>query len=179
MYKRRNMLGGAAAATAGTVAAASSFPKPAIAQSMPEIKWRLTSSFPKSLDTIYGAGEVFAKAVAEATDGKFQIQVFAAGEIVPGLQALDAVSNGTVECCHTVVLLLRRQGPDLRPRLRDPVRPQLPRPERLARGRRRHGADERVLRQVQRPRHHRRQHRRADGRLVPQGGEDRRPTWTA
>ncbi len=102
MYKRRNMLGGAAAGTAGTVAAASSFPKPAIAQSMPEIKWRLTSSFPKSLDTIYGAGEVFAKAVAEATDNKFQIQVFAAGEIVPGLQAADAVENGTVECCHTV-----------------------------------------------------------------------------
>jgi TRAP-type mannitol/chloroaromatic compound transport system substrate-binding protein len=84
---------GAAAATA--VAA------PAIAQSMPELKWRLTSSFPKSLDTIYGAAEIFAKAVAEATDNKFQIQVFAAGEIVPGLQAADAVQNGTVEMCHT------------------------------------------------------------------------------
>jgi TRAP-type mannitol/chloroaromatic compound transport system substrate-binding protein len=68
---------------------------------MPEIKWRMTSSFPKSLDTIYGAGEVFAKAVAEATDNKFQIQVFAAGEIVPALQAADAVQNGTVEMCHT------------------------------------------------------------------------------
>ena len=65
------------------------------------LKWRLTSSFPKSLDTIYGASEVFAKAVAEATDNKFQIQVFAAGEIVPGLQAADAVQNGTVEMCHT------------------------------------------------------------------------------
>ena len=48
-----------------------------------------------------GAAEVFAKAVAEATDNKFQIQVFAAGEIVPGLQAADAVTNGTVEMCHT------------------------------------------------------------------------------
>jgi TRAP-type mannitol/chloroaromatic compound transport system substrate-binding protein len=67
----------------------------------PEIKWRLTSSFPKSLDTIFGASEVFAKAVAEATDNKFQIQVFAAGEIVPGLQAADAVTNGQVEMCHT------------------------------------------------------------------------------
>src|SRR6185312_14153110 len=74
---------------------------PAIAQSMPELKWRLTSSFPKSLDTIFGASEAFSKAVAEATDNKFQIQVFAAGEIVPGLQAADAVSNGTVEMCHT------------------------------------------------------------------------------
>ena len=68
---------------------------------MPELKWRLTSSFPKSLDTIYGAAEVFAKAVAEASDNRFQIQVFAAGEIVPGLQAADAVQNGTVEMCHT------------------------------------------------------------------------------
>src|SRR5262249_6504019 len=56
---------------------------------------------PKSLDTLYGAAEVFAKAVAEATDNKFQIQVFAAGEIVPGLSAADAVQNGTVEMCHT------------------------------------------------------------------------------
>ena len=95
--KRRQFLtaAGVGAAAAATIA------KPAIAQSMPEVKWRLTSSFPKSLDTIYGASEVFAKAVAEMTDNKFQIQVFAAGEIVPGLQAADAVTNGTVEVCHT------------------------------------------------------------------------------
>jgi TRAP-type mannitol/chloroaromatic compound transport system substrate-binding protein len=86
---------------AGAGLAASAIAKPAIAQSMPETKWRLTSSFPKSLDTLYGVSEVFAKAVAEATDNKFLIQPFAAGEIVPGLQAADAVSNGTVEMCHT------------------------------------------------------------------------------
>ena len=68
---------------------------------MPETKWRLTSSFPKSLDTLYGAAEVFAKAVAETTDNKFQIQVFAAGEIVPAFQAADAVQNGTVEMAQT------------------------------------------------------------------------------
>ena len=94
--KRREFL-----MTAGAGLAASAVAAPAIAQSMPETKWRLTSSFPKSLDTIYTAAEVFAKAVAEATDNKFQIQVFAAGEIVPGLQAADAVTNGTVEMCHT------------------------------------------------------------------------------
>jgi TRAP-type mannitol/chloroaromatic compound transport system substrate-binding protein len=99
MVSRRHLVAGAAA-TAAT-ATASALPKPAIAQGMPELKWRLTSSFPKSLDTIYGAGEVFAKAVSDMTDGKFQIQVFAAGEIVPGLQAADAVTNGTVEMCHT------------------------------------------------------------------------------
>ena len=87
--------------SAGAGLAASALAKPALAQSMPELRWRLTSSFPKSLDTLYGAAEVFAKAVGEATDNKFKIQVFASGEIVPGLQALDAVSNATVEMCQT------------------------------------------------------------------------------
>jgi len=94
--KRRQFLKVGSAGLAATAVAG-----PAVAQSMPDTKWRLTSSFPKSLDVMYGAAEVFAKAVAEATDNKFQIQVFAAGEIVPGLQAADAVGNGTVEMCHT------------------------------------------------------------------------------
>ena len=93
--KRRQFL------TAGAGLAATAVAAPAIAQSAPEIKWRLTSSFPKSLDTIFGAAEVFSKYVAEATDNKFQVQIFAAGEIVPGLQAADAVTAGTVEMCHT------------------------------------------------------------------------------
>ncbi|UGV26179.1 ABC transporter substrate-binding protein [Rhodopseudomonas boonkerdii] len=96
--KRREFLKVSAAGAAGAAAIAS----PAIAQSMPEVKWRLASSFPKSLDTIYGGAEMMAKQVSEMTDGKFQIQVFAAGELVPGLQVLDATSNGTVEMCHTV-----------------------------------------------------------------------------
>jgi TRAP-type mannitol/chloroaromatic compound transport system substrate-binding protein len=75
--------------------------KPAIAQSNPAIKWRITSSFPKSLDIAYGACETIARMVAEATDKQFQIQPFAAGEIVPTLQAMDAVTSGTVEACHT------------------------------------------------------------------------------
>ena len=89
-------LGGLAAAGASALAS------PAIAQANPKINWRLASSFPKSLDTIYGGGEVLSKYVSEATDGNFQIQVFAAGEIVPGLQAADAAAAGTVEACHTV-----------------------------------------------------------------------------
>jgi TRAP-type mannitol/chloroaromatic compound transport system substrate-binding protein len=95
--KRREFLrtAGMGAAAATVVAA------PAIAQSMPEVKWRLTSSFPKSLDTLWGAAETLSKYVSDATDKRFQIQPFAAGEIVPGLQAADAVTNGTVEMCHT------------------------------------------------------------------------------
>ena len=86
---------GAGAAAASTLAA------PAIAQENPQITWRLTSSFPKALDTIFGAAEVFANNVREATGGNFNIQVFAAGEIVPGLQAADAAAAGTVEMAHT------------------------------------------------------------------------------
>src|SRR5258705_12891162 len=88
--------------TAGVgLAASAAVAAPAIAQSSPEIKWRLTSSFPKSLDTLWGSSETFAKYVSEATDGKFQVSTFAAGEIVPGLQALDPVGAGTGEMCHT------------------------------------------------------------------------------
>jgi TRAP-type mannitol/chloroaromatic compound transport system substrate-binding protein len=88
---------------AGLGAAASTLAAPAIAQSMPEVKWRLTSSFPKSLDTLYGGAEMISKRVAAATDNRFQIRSFASGEIVPGLQVLDAVQAGTVECGHTAM----------------------------------------------------------------------------
>ena len=94
--KRRSFL-----TSAGVGVAASTLAAPAIAQTQPEVHWRLASSFPKSLDTIYGAADTIAARVAAATDGKFQIRPFAAGEIVPGLQVLDAVQNGTVECGHT------------------------------------------------------------------------------
>jgi TRAP-type mannitol/chloroaromatic compound transport system substrate-binding protein len=101
MVKRRDMM--AAAATAGAALAASSFPRPALAQANPEIRWRLQSSFPKSLDTLFGTAELISSRVAAITDDRFQIRPFAAGEIVPGLQVLDAVQQGTVECGHTAM----------------------------------------------------------------------------
>ena len=98
---RRSFLTKAAVGGAG-VAAGAALAAPAIAQDAPKVTWRLTSSFPKSLDTIYGGAEVLAKRMAEATGGAFQIQVFAAGELVPGLQAADEVTAGNIEACHTV-----------------------------------------------------------------------------
>src|SRR3954452_2644821 len=96
--KRRDFLTAGGAGLAASVVAA-----PAIAQSMPEVKWRYATSWPKSLDTLYGGCEYFAKRIAEITDNKFQIQTFASGEIVPGLQVLDAVQNGTVEIGNTAL----------------------------------------------------------------------------
>ncbi|HML81174.1 MAG TPA: TRAP transporter substrate-binding protein [Thiomonas arsenitoxydans] len=65
------------------------------------VRWRLASSFPNSLDTIYGAANVFAQKVKDLTNGKFEISVHAAGELVPAFGVVDAVQQGTVECCHT------------------------------------------------------------------------------
>jgi TRAP-type mannitol/chloroaromatic compound transport system substrate-binding protein len=87
--------------TAAVGAAATGLAAPALAQAAPKVSWRLTSGFPKSLDTIYGTADVFAKTVSEATDGNFQIQPFPAGEIVPMPEAADAVANGVVEMTHT------------------------------------------------------------------------------
>jgi TRAP-type mannitol/chloroaromatic compound transport system substrate-binding protein len=84
---------------AGVLAAGAA---PAIVHAQANIRWRLASSFPKSLDTIFGGGEVFAKKVGEMTGGKFQISVHAGGELMPPFGVVDGVQNGTVECAHTV-----------------------------------------------------------------------------
>ncbi|GAB4217190.1 MAG: TRAP transporter substrate-binding protein [Rhodoferax sp.] len=74
---------------------------PAVITGGSEIRWRLASSFPKALDTIYGAAETFAKKVGEMSGGKFTITVHAGGELMPAGGVLDGASNGTVEMAHT------------------------------------------------------------------------------
>jgi TRAP-type mannitol/chloroaromatic compound transport system substrate-binding protein len=98
--KRRDFIktAGLGAAAGATVLAAQAGAQTGV---LPTVNWRMAASWPKSLDTIYGAAELIGKRVAAATGGKFNIKVFAAGEIVGGLQVLDAVQNGTVECGHT------------------------------------------------------------------------------
>jgi TRAP-type mannitol/chloroaromatic compound transport system substrate-binding protein len=65
------------------------------------IRWRLASSFPKSLDTIFGAADTFAKAMRAMSGGRFEVSVHAAGELMPAFGVADGVQNGTVEICHT------------------------------------------------------------------------------
>lgn len=102
--KRRQLLHQtAAAATAATLVACGQNAKsPAVqADSQPKIRWRMATSWPKSLNTIFGGAETVCQRVREMTGGNFTITPFAAGELVPGLQVLDAVQGGTVECGHT------------------------------------------------------------------------------
>ncbi len=93
--KRRQFFG------AATAVAASSLAMPALAQSSPKVGWRMTSAFPNSLDTLYGAAKLLSQYVSDATDGNFTIDVFAAGEIVPPAQIADAVMSGSIEAAHT------------------------------------------------------------------------------
>jgi TRAP-type mannitol/chloroaromatic compound transport system substrate-binding protein len=94
--ERRSFVHGAG--LAGILAAGAA---PAIVHAQAAIRWRMASSFPKSLDTIYGAAEVFAKKVSDMTGGKFQISTHAAGELMPALGVVDGVQAGTIEMAHT------------------------------------------------------------------------------
>ena len=78
-----------------------------------QIRWRLISSFPRSLDTIFGAAEVFSQRVKALTDGKFDIRVYPAGEIVPYDQVLESVQKGTVQMGHTASYYFKGKNPAL------------------------------------------------------------------
>ncbi|MDB5942251.1 MAG: transporter substrate-binding protein [Ramlibacter sp.] len=65
------------------------------------IRWRVASSFPKSLDTIYGGAEVFAQKVKQLSGGKFDVSVHAAGELMPAFGVVDGVQQGSIEAAHT------------------------------------------------------------------------------
>lgn len=92
---RRSMLKNAG--IAGVLAAGAA---PAV-HAQPVVRWRIASSFPKSLDTIYGSADVFANAVKSMTGGKFDVSVHQAGELMPAFNVVDGVQNGTVEMAHT------------------------------------------------------------------------------
>ena len=129
---------------------------------------------PKSLDTLFGGAEFLAKRVAEATDNKFQIRVFAGGEIVPALQVArrGAEQHGRDGPYRAAITTSARTRPS--PRLHDPVRDECAAAERVDDPWRRAGAAAQVLQGLQHLQHSGRQHRGADGRLVPQGDQDRR-----
>jgi len=101
--KRRRILGYGASATgaAALVACTQEQGGGAVSGDLPRVSWKMATSWPQSLDTIYGGAQTISDRVSALTDGRFTITPYAAGEIVPGLQVLDAVQEGTVECGHS------------------------------------------------------------------------------
>ena len=103
------------ASAGGAAAAAATVASPAIAQSAPELKWRLTSSFPKSLDTLYGGAEIFAK-VGRRSDRQQVPDPGASrpARSCPACRRPTPSPTARVEMCHTASVLLLGQGPDVR-----------------------------------------------------------------
>ena len=107
-HRRTFLTGGLVGAAAGLVGAAATGvmrrqagARDAVAKGRKLVQWRLASSFPSSLDALYGSAEVLADRVAAMTDGAFQIRCHQAWELVPPLQVLDAVQKGSVEVGQT------------------------------------------------------------------------------
>ena len=103
---RRRFLGSAALGAAGVALGSTACAGPdgggsAAVQTRPSVQWRLASSFPRSLDTLYGTAERLATLLEQLTEGRFMIRSYAAGEIVPPLQVLDAAQQGTVQVGHS------------------------------------------------------------------------------
>jgi TRAP-type mannitol/chloroaromatic compound transport system substrate-binding protein len=104
--ERRSFVGGAG--MGGILAAGAA---PAVVGAQPAVRWRLTSSFPRSLDSIFNAAPIFAKKVSDMTGGRFQISVHPAGELVEAFKLVDAVQAGTVEMGHTVAFYFADRDP--------------------------------------------------------------------
>ncbi|MGB7084346.1 MAG: TRAP transporter substrate-binding protein [Phormidesmis sp.] len=113
--KRRRILGyGAGAVGTSAIAACTQQQSDgAVSGDLPNVRWRMATSWPQSLDTIYGGAQTISDRISALTDGRFTIEPYAAGEIVPGLQVLDAVQEGTVECGHSAAYYYVGKNPAL------------------------------------------------------------------
>jgi TRAP-type mannitol/chloroaromatic compound transport system substrate-binding protein len=101
--KRRDFLKRAGSSVAGAAALGACSPEPSPVGDQdgivgPQVSWRMQTSFTPNLDLLHGSGEHIGERVAELTGGNFTIRVYSAGEIVPGLQVMDAVTQGTLQC---------------------------------------------------------------------------------
>lgn len=115
--KRRTFLAKASVGTAALAAGCGGGSQgeaggPAV-QARPRVRWRLASSFPRSLDTIFGAAETLSTRLEALTEGRFSVRVYPAGEIVPFDQVLDAVQKGTIPCGHTASYYFIGKNPAL------------------------------------------------------------------
>ncbi len=90
--ERRKLLQGSALGAALTT--------PALAQTAPQVRWRMATAWPRSLDAMFGSAEALCRRVGQLSEGRFEIRAFPGGELVPPLQTFDAVQSGSVECGH-------------------------------------------------------------------------------
>ncbi len=118
-FVKRSLAGGAAAVAVPALAScgkegggAASGGAPAV-QTRRRVMWRLASSFPRGLDTIYGTAQVFAERLEAISEGRFVVRAYPAGELVPGLQVMDAVQQGTVQVAHTASYYFTGKNPAL------------------------------------------------------------------
>ena len=114
--RRRRLLGAAAVATTAGALASCRIRRVEDVKAgtaLPLVRWRMATSWPHSLDTIFGGAETISRRLREMSDGRFLIQPFAAGELVPGLEVLEAVQNGSVECGHTASYYYLGKNPAL------------------------------------------------------------------
>lgn len=74
---------------------------PAIAESLPKLNWKMTSTYGPSLPALFSTAELFVSMLNEISDGNFNVRLYPAGEIVPGFEVMDAVENRTVEMGQT------------------------------------------------------------------------------
>lgn len=105
MRRRRFLQGAAGAVAAAPALGAPALAAPALAQGpavTSTVTWRMATGWPKSLDLLHGSALAMAQRLAELTEGRFRLQIFAAGEIVPALGVFDAAARGTIDCCHTL-----------------------------------------------------------------------------
>jgi len=112
-FVQKALAGGSAAAlpalaACGSGTAAGSGPA---VQTQRRVMWRLASSFPRGLDTIYATSEVFARRLEAISEGRFIVRPYPAGELVPGLQVMDAVQQGTVQMAHTASYYFTGKNP--------------------------------------------------------------------
>jgi TRAP-type mannitol/chloroaromatic compound transport system substrate-binding protein len=114
---RRDLIKGAAgaAAVAGLAACGADPPlaeAPAV-HTRPRIRWRLASSFPRALDTLFGAAEKLAARLEALSGGSFTLRCHPAGELVPPFEVLDATQQGTVQVGHTAGYFYTGKNPAL------------------------------------------------------------------
>lgn len=106
---RRSALKGSLAA--GVAAGTATLAAPAISQSRQQ--WRMVTCWPRNFPGIGVSAENLAKRITEMSGGKLTVKVFAAGEMVPALQSLDAVIDGTAEMSHGAAYYWMNKSPAL------------------------------------------------------------------